>query len=61
MWSDTETASVAIYKCDNGYHLEGRNQRVCKVTGEWSDSEPQCRGISSTVWVYYIMITSKWV
>ncbi|KAF8790575.1 hypothetical protein HNY73_005579 [Argiope bruennichi] len=35
--------AVAIYKCNEGYKLEGPFKRNCLKDGSWSGEDPQCR------------------
>lgn len=35
--------SVAMYKCSDGYELEGEATRTCQSNAEWSGSAPTCR------------------
>ncbi|XP_055928677.1 sushi, von Willebrand factor type A, EGF and pentraxin domain-containing protein 1-like [Argiope bruennichi] len=37
--------AVAIYKCNEGYKLEGPFKRNCLKDGSWSGEDPQCRAI----------------
>ena len=34
--------SCAVYKCNEGFHLNGSANRMCKSNGQWSGSEPIC-------------------
>ena len=34
--------SSAVYKCNEGFHLNGSANRMCKSNGQWSGSEPIC-------------------
>ena len=34
------------YTCSKGTELEGPQYRFCQRTGNWSDTEPQCIGMS---------------
>ena len=40
--------STASYSCDEGYSLEGSQQRTCRSDGLWSGMEPTCERTSST-------------
>ncbi|XP_076061125.1 hig-anchoring scaffold protein isoform X2 [Oratosquilla oratoria] len=35
--------SKATYKCQEGYHLIGRRERVCQADGTWSGKAPECK------------------
>ena len=39
---------TAVYFCDDGYELSGSTSGTltCQSSGEWSDSQPTCEGIS---------------
>ena len=41
--SDT-VGSTADHFCNEGFNLDGVNQRVCLPNGSWSDSLPTCIG-----------------
>ncbi len=32
------------YNCANGTELQGSKYRFCQRNGNWSDSEPECKG-----------------
>jgi hypothetical protein len=32
------------YNCANGTELKGSKYRFCQRNGNWSDSEPECKG-----------------
>lgn len=34
--------SYALYLCQEGYHIEGAQNRRCMATGKWSDENPIC-------------------
>ena len=34
--------SIAMYKCNSGYHPVGMANRVCQSSGQWSGSTPRC-------------------
>ena len=38
----TSTGSLATYKCNKGFKLNGSSTRVCLNTGEWSQEAPTC-------------------
>ena len=33
---------MAVYSCDQGYHLNGSEIRVCQNTSEWTGDYPIC-------------------
>ena len=35
--------STASYICDEGFELIGASSRVCRDTGAWSETAPQCQ------------------
>lgn len=37
--------SVAEYRCDLGFILNGNNSRTCQFDGTWSANQPSCQGI----------------
>lgn len=37
--------SSAEYACDEGFILEGNQRRLCLRTGEWTGTDPLCRGM----------------
>ena len=39
---DTKIDSYAIYTCESGYTLVGREKRYCQADGTWSGREPEC-------------------
>ncbi|GBL73816.1 CUB and sushi domain-containing protein 1 [Araneus ventricosus] len=41
--------AVAIYKCSEGYKLEGPFTRNCLKDGSWSGKDPQCKAIRCPV------------
>ena len=41
---EIDIGTTANYSCAEGYVLFGTKIRVCLGSGEWSGSEPQCRG-----------------
>ncbi len=47
---DTIVGSVASYTCNEGYELSGPITRSCEVTGQWTATEPVCKGL------YYIVL-----
>lgn len=40
--SDFSIGSVVRYRCQTGFRLLGRSERVCQTSGEWSNSLPDC-------------------
>ena len=38
----TTFGAVAIYTCDPGFSLQGREERTCQADETWSGSEPKC-------------------
>ncbi len=41
----TTAGSIAMYDCDEGFTLEGSEQRVCEaLSGYWSGTVPTCQG-----------------
>lgn len=42
----TTLGSIAIYSCNNGYFLEGKERRVCQSNREWTGRSPVCRRMS---------------
>ena len=53
-------ASLAQYKCDNGYVLSGFKQRQCKSDGAWTGTPPEClqqnRGILMYTKIYAYVV-----
>ena len=41
----TTVGQTATYSCNTGYNLVGDSTRTCQATGNWSGSEPICRGM----------------
>ena len=39
----TTRGSLAKYRCDHGYKLEGLSTRVCEENGKWSSKAPVCK------------------
>ncbi|XP_077981970.1 sushi, von Willebrand factor type A, EGF and pentraxin domain-containing protein 1-like [Glandiceps talaboti] len=37
---------IVTYHCEDGYNLDGQNQRECQSNGQWSGELPQCLRIS---------------
>ncbi|KAH3840535.1 hypothetical protein DPMN_113985, partial [Dreissena polymorpha] len=35
--------SIATYTCSHGYHLEGDNQLMCNMFGQWEGTVPVCK------------------
>ena len=48
--SHSTIGGVATYTCKPGYELEGSNRRECMPNGEWSESEPNCKGIHKVIY-----------
>lgn len=46
----TSPGSIATYHCNNGFVLNGDQERQCSETGVWSGYEPLCEG--KTIQVY---------
>ena len=42
--SGTTFGSTATYTCDTGYTLSGSQSRTCRADGNWTSTEPLCRG-----------------
>ena len=40
---------VVMYKCDEGYSLNGSTTRVCQSSGKWSGEEPLCERENTAV------------
>ena len=40
----TTFQSMVLYKCRDGYNLEGEASRTCKADRTWSGIQPVCRG-----------------
>ena len=41
-YSRTTAGSEAVYICDNGFHQDGAETRVCQSEGVWNGSILQC-------------------
>ena len=41
-YSTTTYNSVVTYTCEEGYTLQGSNNRTCQSSGQWTGSVPQC-------------------
>jgi len=39
----TSLGDTATYSCNDGYELEGDQQRMCQMSRQWSGREPSCR------------------
>ena len=37
--------AIAVYSCNIGYRLEGRERQVCQQNSLWSEQSPSCEGI----------------
>ena len=35
--------TIASFKCDDGYSLEGPGSTTCQLSGNWDQSKPSCR------------------
>ena len=59
--SVNQTAGVTVgqtatYSCNTGYNLVGDSIHTCQATGNWSGSEPTCRGMllhSEYLWSFH--------
>ena len=49
MVSGLTVGSTATYSCNEGYNLNGVEERVCQSDGEWSDIAPVCHIVSKLV------------
>ena len=38
----TYVTSIAEFTCDDGYMLDGDDERVCQPDGTWSNMVPRC-------------------
>ena len=47
--SGLTVGSTATYSCNEGYNLNGVEERVCQSDGEWSDIAPVCHIVSKLV------------
>ena len=58
---DTTFQSVAEYRCQLGYILEGFSNRVCEADGEWSEDDPECvrKFIFNSTVIIFIMYERK--
>lgn len=43
--NDARYPASASYSCNTGFMLVGSSDRICKVDGSWTGSDPQCVGI----------------
>ena len=34
--------SKANYLCDEGYHLNGNMEQICRTDGDWKGTTPKC-------------------
>ncbi|GFS09511.1 sushi, von Willebrand factor type A, EGF and pentraxin domain-containing protein 1 [Elysia marginata] len=41
----TRTGATVIYRCQQGYFITGKQERVCQADGTWSGSEPSCNKV----------------
>jgi len=41
-------SSMVLYSCDEGFVLEGSDQRICQENGSWTDGAPSCSGEGKT-------------
>ncbi len=49
LFDSTYFESVASYKCNHGYVLDGPVNRTCQDNGMWSRQEPSCKRESRAV------------
>ena len=42
--NETTFRASAVYTCNSGFLLQGNRSRTCQADGNWSSSEPQCKG-----------------
>lgn len=42
--TNTSFQSMVLYKCIDGYNLEGEASRTCTADRTWSGIQPVCRG-----------------
>ena len=40
--SSFRIGSTAIYKCERGFKIDGRNSRTCDEAGQWTGQAPTC-------------------
>ena len=41
-YNRTTTESEVVYICEDGFHQDGAEMRVCQSGGVWNGSIPQC-------------------
>ena len=41
-FTETTFGSISTYSCNDGFGIQGSNERVCEATGQWNGSEPLC-------------------
>ena len=46
----TSPGSIATYHCNNGFVLNGDQERQCSETGVWSGDEPLCEGKTTHIY-----------
>ena len=39
---NTTTGSSAVYRCDDGFTINGTDVRICQSSGQWSGEAPVC-------------------
>ena len=51
-WNPVEDVVIAFYRCDKGYNIKGKSDRVC-VNGEWNTAEPICGTYQGNIQDFY--------
>ena len=43
-YSNVTYGNTVTYSCIDGYNLVGNPNHTCTISGNWSDTPPQCQG-----------------
>ena len=52
--NSTSVGAIVNHTCDNGYVIDGAEQRECRPDGTWSEPLPQCnrKCCSKQSWIH---------